>query len=245
MANIQFPRRHFPPEILLSEFTASAPNSTPLLAGSGIALVPGPGPTLTVVNTGDGTGGAPINAEYLVKSLNASLSDERAVDFGPGLDYVDAGPGDTFTVILTSALLGASYLTWDPNDTILTDKRQLIFDTGLTATDNGSAITVQVSASLLVEFPDNLVISSNATIGDNDSHYIEVDTTGGNRLVTLPDPTSHVGSTYKLVRISSGSNLATIQPPSGSISGRFSNWRLYYKGECLELEARSSGWWIT
>lgn len=47
---------------------------------------------------GGGGGGAPTNAEYLVLTVNAGLSNERAIALGAGLAAVDGGAGGAWTL---------------------------------------------------------------------------------------------------------------------------------------------------
>jgi len=49
---------------------------------------------------GGGGGGAPANAEYLVLSLDATLTNERQFTLAPRLAATDLGPGATYTVDL-------------------------------------------------------------------------------------------------------------------------------------------------
>ena len=47
---------------------------------------------------GGGSGGAPTNAEYVVMSLNGTLTNERVLTAGTGIGFVDGGAGSTLTV---------------------------------------------------------------------------------------------------------------------------------------------------
>jgi hypothetical protein len=114
-----------------------------------MTFVPGNG-TLTLVSAITGTG-APLDAGYLTALSNGSLLDERVIDFGPGLDGVDNGPNTTFTVILTSDLLNASFVTWDSNDTILTDKKVVLGTTNqITKTINSGDVTFSIATNPVI-----------------------------------------------------------------------------------------------
>ena len=50
-----------------------------------------------------GGGGAPTNAEYVVISLNGTLTNERVLTAGTGITLTDAGAGSTLTVATSIA----------------------------------------------------------------------------------------------------------------------------------------------
>jgi hypothetical protein len=56
------------------------------------------GPGAVDVTVSGGGGGAPVNAEYLVLSTDATLTDERVFTAGTGISVVDGGAGGAFTV---------------------------------------------------------------------------------------------------------------------------------------------------
>ena len=51
-----------------------------------------------------GGGGAPVDAEYVVLSLDGTLTDERVLTAGTGLALVDAGAGSTVTLSVDATL---------------------------------------------------------------------------------------------------------------------------------------------
>lgn len=53
---------------------------------------------VTASDTSGGGGGAPIDAEYVVLSLDATLTDERVLTGGTGITLVDGGAGSTITI---------------------------------------------------------------------------------------------------------------------------------------------------
>ena len=50
---------------------------------------------------GGGSGGAPTDAEYVVMSLNGTLTNERVLTAGTGISITDAGAGSTVTIAAT------------------------------------------------------------------------------------------------------------------------------------------------
>lgn len=81
--------------------TLTAMQEVELSAGSGVTLTPtrsGNRHTLEISASGGGGGGAPTGAEYVTLSTNGSLTNERVLTAGHGIDLVDAGAGSTITV---------------------------------------------------------------------------------------------------------------------------------------------------
>jgi hypothetical protein len=62
------------------------------------------GPGAVDVTIPGGGGGAPVNAEYLVLSADATLTDERVFTAGTGIAVVDGGAGGNFTVSVDATL---------------------------------------------------------------------------------------------------------------------------------------------
>lgn len=96
-----------------------------------------------------GGGGAPTNAEYVVISLNGTLTNERVLTAGSGISVTDGGAGGNVTIAATgtSAPTGASYLTLG-TDATLTAERVLTAGTGITLTDAGAGSTLTVATSI-------------------------------------------------------------------------------------------------
>jgi len=93
---------------------------------------------------GGGGGGAPVDAEYLVLSADATLTDERVFTAGTGIAVVDAGAGGAFTV---SVDLTLAELLVNGNTTGGTD---ILVSTG----DSITGVT-------------DLVLNPGAGVGDN------------------------------------------------------------------------------
>lgn len=123
---------------------------------------------------GGGSGGAPTNAEYVVMSLNGTLTNERVLTPGTGISLTDAGAGSTATIAntgVTSLVAGtgisvssatggvtvtstvssgapvdAQYVTLATDGT-LTNERVLTAGTGISITDAGAGSTVTIAAT--------------------------------------------------------------------------------------------------
>jgi hypothetical protein len=64
----------------------------------------------TQVSIGGGAGAAPVNATYLVVSLNGTLTAERVLVAGTGLTSTDGGANGNFTVLIANtAVTPATY----------------------------------------------------------------------------------------------------------------------------------------
>lgn len=73
----------------------------PYLTGEGSVTVTTSSNGTVVISgsaSGGGGGGAPANAEYLVLSLDGTLTDERQIAIGAGLSAVDGGANDEYTI---------------------------------------------------------------------------------------------------------------------------------------------------
>ncbi len=65
---------------------------------------------------GGGGGGAPANAEYVVMSLDATLTDERVLTAGADIDIVDGGAGGAVTISVTALAFGDVFKVGTPVD---------------------------------------------------------------------------------------------------------------------------------
>ena len=59
---------------------------------------------------GGGSGGAPTNAEYVVMSLNGTLTNERVLTAGTGISLTDGGAGSTITIAASGGGGGSTFL---------------------------------------------------------------------------------------------------------------------------------------
>lgn len=72
--------------------------------GSGISSITRTDRKVTIeIAGGGGGGGAPTNATYVTLSTNATLTNERVLTAGTGLDSVDGGAGGALTLSLNAA----------------------------------------------------------------------------------------------------------------------------------------------
>jgi hypothetical protein len=91
------------------------------------------GPGAVDITVPGGGGGAPVNAEYLVLSADATLTDERVFTAGTGLSAVDGGAGGNYTlsVSLTLAQLLANGNTTGGNDIVVSSGDTIVGQTDL------------------------------------------------------------------------------------------------------------------
>jgi len=94
-------------------------DGTDVYMGDGVTVAT----SLTPINGGGG-GGAPTNAQYLTLALNGSLSAERVLTAGSGVEFTDTGANGTLTV---SAVSGGASIAGSWN-----------FNTSTTAADPGN-----------------------------------------------------------------------------------------------------------
>jgi hypothetical protein len=100
-----------------------------LIEGSGITLTVTDQPiteSLDVTVAASGGGGAPTSASYLVLGLNASLTAERVLTEGHGIDMVDSGANGSLTVSVDESELtygSTAVLPCVGNDARLSDRR--------------------------------------------------------------------------------------------------------------------------
>ncbi len=104
----------------------------------------------TQVSVGGGAGAAPVNATYLVVSLNGTLTAERVLVAGNGLTSADGGAGGNFTI---TAGAGAG-LSSNTDELFITD-------TGVGAASYGSATQV---GSFTVNSRGQLTAAANVPI---------------------------------------------------------------------------------
>jgi hypothetical protein len=91
------------------------------------------GPGLVDVTIPGGGGGAPVDAEYVVLALNATLTNERVLTAGTGISIVDGGAGSTVTLSVDATLaeiLGNGNSTGG-NDILITTGDSIVGQTDL------------------------------------------------------------------------------------------------------------------
>lgn len=91
---------------LLAALVAVRPDA----GGDGTLFLNGAG-GFTAPPGGGGGGGAPTDATYLTLGTNGTLSKERVLTEGTGIDFVDAGAGSTLTVRIDPTYAGQNTIT--------------------------------------------------------------------------------------------------------------------------------------
>ena len=87
-------------QLLIGDATAGVWDAATLTAGSNVTITNADG-AITIAASGGGGGGAPTDAEYVVLSANATLTDERVLTAGTAISLTDGGAGSTITVANT------------------------------------------------------------------------------------------------------------------------------------------------
>lgn len=75
----------------------------------------------------------------------ASLPQSRVATAGNGITITDGGAGGAGTIGVATAITGANVLTWDAGDTIFTNRRQVLFGSGLSAAYGSNTLTLSVT----------------------------------------------------------------------------------------------------
>jgi len=98
------------------------------------------------VSIGGGAGAAPVNASYICVSLNATLTNERAMVISTGLSVTDAGANSTYTVGL------------DTSNTRNIDHAVVNVTAGAGLTGGG---TIEVTRTIDVGAGDGITVNAN------------------------------------------------------------------------------------
>lgn len=168
-----------------------------LEAGSNVTLTV-TGSTINIASVGasGGGGGAPTDAEYVVLSTDGTLTDERVLAVGSGLDLSDGGAGSNITLANTASSFGKIEVVGQ-NDVVaylLQDQFALAEGSNVTLTTSGSTITIS-STDTNTQNPDQNLFSTVRVDGWGD---VDVDSTttilhfqaSGNMIVAT-DPTTN------------------------------------------------------
>ena len=95
-------------QLLIGDATAGVWDAATLTAGTNVTITNADG-AITIAAAGGG-GGAPTDAQYVVLTGDATLTDERVLTAGTAISLTDAGAGSTITVAntgVTSNVAGA------------------------------------------------------------------------------------------------------------------------------------------
>lgn len=120
------------------------------------------------------SGGAPVNAQYVVMAADATLTDERILTAGANITIVDSGAGLPVTISATAggAPVGAPYVVVSL-DATLTAERRLQAGAGLSLVDGGANadITLSLAATPAPVNASYLVVGLDATL-TNERNFV-------------------------------------------------------------------------
>lgn len=146
-----------------------------LVAGTNITLTGALPNEITIASAGGG-GGAPTDAQYVVLTADATLTDERILTAGDGVDLVDAGAGASITV--STDVKANSGIVIDTTELSLDLSANSITGT-LAVDDGGTGITTAAKGSVLVvNTLDTITVESGVTDGHVLTYDSGADTVG-------------------------------------------------------------------
>lgn len=154
------------------------------------------------VSIGGGAGAAPVNAEYLVVSLNGTLSQERVAVAGAGIASVDGGAGGNFTLSIgagTGISVGANDVGLDTASSRNTDHSGVTITAGAGLTGGGD-----ISATRTLDVGAGTGITVNA----NDVAW--------NGVTVRQDTGSDVGTRRRINFINGGGCTVTVTDSPGT-----------------------------
>lgn len=125
-------------------YDSSLANSRGLVAGNNVTISNAVDGACTISAQVTGSG-ATSSGSYLTMVTEASLPQSRVATEGNGITITDAGAGSTGTIGVSTAITGADILTWQPGDTIFTDRRALVLGSGLSAAYGTNTLTLSVT----------------------------------------------------------------------------------------------------
>jgi len=205
---------------------------------------------------GGGSGGAPTDAEYVVMSLNGTLTDERVLTAGTGISLTDGGAGSTATISNTGVLaaLGGVGIT-----TTTVSGNATITNAGVTSNVAGDGIVlsattgaVTISAPLL----GDLILPEYVTLATDTQLQNERVLTAGTG-ITLTD--AGAGSTVTIAATGGGGGDGLVLPgdevdnpttykywdviacPPYGMAGKFTTAKMDGKGIFFPFVASQSG----
>lgn len=148
-------------------YDSSLANSRGLVAGNNVTISNAVDGACTISAQVTGSG-ATSSGSYLTMVTEASLPQSRVATQGNGITITDGGPGGAGTIGVASTITGANLLTWDSGDTIFTNRRQMLFGSGLSAAYGSNTLTLSVTGqnagtvtSVDLAVPSFLTLSGN------------------------------------------------------------------------------------
>lgn len=125
-------------------YDPTIPNSRGLVAGNNVTISNAVDGQCTISAQVTGSG-ATSSGSYLTMVTEASLPQSRVATQGNGITITDGGAGGAGTIGVASTITGANVLTWDAGDTIFTNRRQMLFGSGLSAAYGTNTLTLSVT----------------------------------------------------------------------------------------------------
>ena len=189
---------------------------------------------------------APPAAQYVVLSTDGTLSHERVLTAGDGLDLADGGAGSTVTLAVdVTDFIDASYGLTEDSNNIRVDLKSsggLAFNSGEIEVDYGTASgqAAEGSNTVTITAGDGLKSGGTVTIGSSASSVqldVDVSDFAGTGLTASGDNLH--------VQIGGGNNLKVITGSSGEViltgSSYFAGAGLDLSGYTFLLDLKSSG----
>jgi len=182
--------------------------------------------------SGGGGGGAPTNAEYVVMSLNGTLTNERVLAAGVGISVTDGGPGSNATIAntgVTSNVAGTGISVSGATGT------STITNTGVTSLVAGTNITLNPVSGV----GDVTVTAATPTgLAPNDASYLTLGLDGdltNERVLTAGPGISFTDTgpngtlTIESTGGGGGGGSGFIQPPtaSGAIAANYNKYPIF------------------
>lgn len=215
-------------------YDSSLANSRGLVAGNNVTISNAVDGQCTISAQVTGSG-ATSSGSYLTMVTEASLPQSRVATEGNGITITDAGAGGAGTIGVASTITGANVLTWDAGDTIFTNRRQMLFGSGLLSQYGTNSLTLTATSLTpvagagisLTTTATSTTISVNGVTSTTSTPYaptptdfvILVNSTGGAKVVDLPAEASNLGRILHIKKFDTSGNTVTVNRNTGLIDG--------------------------
>lgn len=140
-----------------------------LEAGANVTITTS-GSTINIASAGaTGGSGAPTDSEYIVVSVDGTLTDERALAVGEGLSLSDGGAGNNITLANTASSFGTVVVenSSSINSEILQGQFGLVGGTNVTLSVSGTSITIDATDTN-TQNPDQNLFETISVAGQSD-----------------------------------------------------------------------------